>query len=136
MPEIKYVSIDDTKDLRKLFELICSDILNKPTIDVKKELLGFTGKDKDILSKQITFNDIFVIADKIDLPFKLTLRYSVPSVNNPVVKEPVPTNPVVKELEQQAQQLKSPVPAVEEMVQHPVPPPPKGIDSADDIFAE
>lgn len=105
MPEIKYANIDETKDLKEFFEFICANVLEKTTLVVKRDLLKWQGKDNELMKKHVTFNDLFILFDKIDMPFKLTIRYAVPEVSNTTLPEPPPQNPVAKELEKQEKEM-------------------------------
>lgn len=141
MPEIKYAEINETKDLKELFEFICAKVLEKTTLEVKRDLLKWTGKDKELLVKQVTFNDLFTLFDKIDMPFKLKVRYVVPEIKKVILPEPTPPHPVTKELEEQAKDIKTPAftlePDKKEDAGTIAPDAPKkDADDADDLFKE
>ena len=101
MPEKKYAEIDQTKDFKDLFELVCSEVLSRTTMEVKRDILKWKGTDKELSTKAITANDLFLLFDKIDMPFKLKIRYVVPLVKEVVIPPPAEPAPIVNAMEEQ-----------------------------------
>jgi len=103
MPKIAYIKAKSTEDAKALFEEICKSVIGQSTFEVKRGLLQWKGKDKEVHEKNPTWNDVFILAAKIDLGFELVFRYAVSEPNDTVAPPPVlEKTPVVKELEKQA----------------------------------
>lgn len=111
MPEIKYAEIDQTKDFKDLFELVCSEVLARTTIEVKRDVLKWKGTDKELSNKAINAGDLFLLFDKIDMPFKLKIRYTVPAVKEVSIPAPVEPVAIVNAMkEQENDMVKTPAP--------------------------
>lgn len=136
MPEIKYAEIDQSKDIKDLFELVCSEVLARTTMEVKRDILKWKGTDKELSSKTITANDLFLLFDKVDLSFKLKIRYAVPAVKESTVPPPPEPAPIVNVMEEQKKDMvKAPASTKEEM-EKSIPPAPAGrVLEDDDPFA-
>ncbi len=106
MPKIAYIKAKSTEDAKALFEEICKSVIGQSTFEVKRGLLQWKGKDKEVHEKNPTWNDVFILAAKIDLGFELVFRYAVSEPIDTVVPPPVlEKTPVVKELEKQAGEI-------------------------------
>lgn len=106
MPKIAYIKAKSTEDAKALFEEICKSVIGQSTFEVKRGLLQWKGKDKEVADKKPTWNDIFILAAKIELPFELVFRYAVSEPIDSVIPPPeVEKAPVVKELEKQANEI-------------------------------
>lgn len=106
MPKIAYIKAKSTEDAKALFEEICKSVIGQSTFEVKRGLLQWKGKDKEVADKKPTWNDIFILAAKIELPFELVFRYAVSETIDSVVPPPeVEKAPVVKELDKQSEEI-------------------------------
>jgi hypothetical protein len=118
MPKIAYIKVKSSEDVVALFEEICKNVIGQTTFEVKKGLLQWKGKDKEVADKKPTWNDIFVLAAKIDLGFELVFRYAISEPNDSVVPPPeMEKASVVKEMEMQASEI--PADFLSDMVKAP-----------------
>lgn len=108
MPKDRTVEVDDVKDFKDLFDLLCDEVMNLTPMDVRKNLLNFRGTDTAINNNTIRANDIFKIIDQKGIKFNLKLDYTSSVVIKSVPAAMPPTPKVVdvyKQMNAQSQEI-------------------------------
>jgi hypothetical protein len=106
----KYITIDSfhADDLKDLFNAICTQVLMRNPLQIKREVLKVKGTDRDLENYKPTLPSLLTLIATYDLKFDFTVKY-VEMVNADTEEPPrEPVADTVKELEKQRKEILDP----------------------------